>query len=124
MHPTARHSTQHLFDCWAKVSERIRSAEHVALFLDFDGTLAPFRVRPDAVSLSDSTRNALRRLVRYPQVRLFILSERRRADVERRVQVAGISYLGMHGWEAPATSALKALGRGCYGKRNGTSDTA
>jgi trehalose 6-phosphate phosphatase len=107
--PAAGHGTQHLFDCWVHMSERIRLAEHLALFLDFDGTLAPFRVRPEAVSMSDSTRRVLRRLVRYPQVRLFILSGRRRADVEHRVRVAGISYLGLHGCEGPTTAAPKAL---------------
>ena len=103
------HRTQHLFDCWAQVSERLRSAKRLALFLDFDGTLAPFRVRPEAVSLSDSTRRALRRLVRQPRVRLFILSGRRRADVKNRVRVAGISYLGLHGWEGPTTAAPNGL---------------
>jgi trehalose 6-phosphate phosphatase len=98
------HGTQHLFDCWACVAERVRSAEYLALFLDFDGTLVPFRVRPQAVSLSGSTRRVLRRLVRYPQVRLFVLSGRRRADVQNRVRVAGIVYLGMHGWEATAVA--------------------
>ncbi len=103
------HGPQHLFDCWAQVSERIQSARHLAMFLDFDGTLTRFRMRPEAVSLSDATRRALRRLVRYPQARLFILSGRRRADVENRVGVAGMSYLGLHGWEGPTRTAPKAL---------------
>src|SRR5215831_17796693 len=90
---------KHLFDAWSEVSECLRSAHHVALFLDFDGTLAPFRLRPEAVSLSDGTRRVLQRLVRHPQLKIFLLSGRRRRDVEHRVGVAGISYLGLHGWE-------------------------
>ena len=107
--PTAKQSTRHLFDCWATVSERVRSAQHLALFLDFDGTLAPFRLQPAAVSLSDSTRRALRRVARHPRVAVYVLSGRLRADVENRVRVAGISYLGLHGWEGPTTAAPKAL---------------
>ncbi len=106
---TTRRSPRHLFECWEQVSERIRAAEHLTLFLDFDGTLAPFRLRPETVWLSDSTRRVLRRLTCYPQVRLFILSGRRRADLESRVRVVGPSYLGMHGWEGSTAGAPKAL---------------
>src|SRR5215831_17125052 len=84
--PRAR-ATRHLFDGWAQVSERVRSAEHLALFLDFDGTLAPFRTRPEQVRLSDGARRALQRLLRHPQLTVFVLSGRRRADVEDRVGV-------------------------------------
>jgi trehalose 6-phosphate phosphatase len=98
---------KHLFDGWAQVSERIRSAEHLALFLDFDGTLAPFRLRPEEVRLSDGTRRALQRLVRHPQLRVFVLSGRRRADVKDRVGVPGVCCYGLHGWEGPTTGVPK-----------------
>jgi trehalose-phosphatase len=32
-------------------------------------------------------------------LKIFLLSGRRRRDVENRVGVAGITYLGLHGWE-------------------------
>lgn len=105
-------STQHLLDSWAKVVERLRSAVHVALFLDFDGTLAPFRLRPEAVTLSHSTRRVLQGLVCHPRVSVFLLSGRRRADVENRVRVAGIGYLGLHGWEGRKAAVPKAVVRG------------
>jgi len=93
------------------VSARVRSAEHLALFLDFDGTLAPFRRRPEHVRLSDGTRRVLQRLVRHPQLRVFVLSGRRRADVENRVGVPGVRCHGLHGWETPTTAVPKLPAR-------------
>jgi trehalose-phosphatase len=101
-------ATRHLFDSWGQVSQRVRSAEHLALFLDFDGTLAPFRRRPEQVRLSDGTRRALQRLVRYPQLRVFVLSGRRRADVQDRAGVPEVRCYGLHGWEGPTTGLLKS----------------
>jgi trehalose-phosphatase len=104
-------ATRHLFDGWEQVSERVRSAEHLALFLDFDGTLAPFRMRPEEVRLSDGTRRALQRLVRHPRLRVFVLSGRRRADVQGRVGVPGVHCYGLHGWEGPRTAVSKSPAR-------------
>jgi trehalose-phosphatase len=105
--PPNENATRHLFDRWAQVSERVRSAEQLALFLDFDGTLAPFRLRPEEVRLSDGTRRALQRLVRHPQLRVFVISGRRRADVQDRVGVPGVHCYGLHGWEGPRTGVPK-----------------
>jgi trehalose-phosphatase len=105
---TARQDCQHLFHRWPQVSERVRLADRVALFLDFDGTLAPFRIRAEQVRLSDGTRRALRRLVRNPRVNVFVLSGRRRADVENRVGVPGVNCFGLHGWEGPTTGVPKS----------------
>jgi len=70
-----------------------------ALFLDFDGTLAPLQSRPDQVSLDGSVRRLLSALARSPRFRVWIISGRRQADVRARVGVPGIRYLGLHGWE-------------------------
>ncbi len=101
-------TTRHVFDVWAQVAERVRTAEHVALFLDFDGTLAPFRIRPEEVRLSDGTRRALQRLVRHSPISVFLLSGRRRADVQDRLGVPGVHCYGLHGWEAPSTAVPKS----------------
>ncbi len=94
-----RWTPQHLFDCWSQVARHVRLAEHLVLWLDFDGTLVRLRRRPDEVWLDDSTRRVLRRLACHPRVTLCVISGRRRADVRRRVRVRGARYLGLHGWE-------------------------
>jgi trehalose-phosphatase len=96
-----RGNPKHLFDCWPQVAERVRLTPLVALFVDFDGTLARLRKRPESVGISDRTRDVLRRLVDNPSVRVFILSGRRRADVKKRVGLPGVRYFGLHGSEGP-----------------------
>ena len=91
---------RHLFDCWRQVVARAHAAGSVALFLDFDGTLAPFTSRPEDARMSHATRDALARLAIHPRVHVAVISGRRRADVQMRAGVARVRYLGLHGWES------------------------
>ncbi|MBZ5514243.1 MAG: trehalose-phosphatase, partial [Acidobacteriia bacterium] len=91
--------SRHLFDRWAQVSARLRAARHVALFLDFDGTLLPLRRRPEDVWLDTGVRRRLARLARRRHVTVCLISGRQLADLRRRARVAGVFYLGLHGWE-------------------------
>lgn len=95
----ARCSPRYLFDAWGRVSARLRAAKHVVLFLDFDGTLAPFEADPQGVWLDAETRRLLDKLAR--RLKVFVISGRRRSDLRRRVKVSGVEYLGLYGWEGP-----------------------
>src|SRR5579862_5059606 len=90
---------RHLFVDWSETAGRLRSAPAIALFLDFDGTLSPIRSRPEDVRLSGSMRSVVSTLARKPKVRVWVISGRRRADVHDRAHIAGVRYLGLHGWE-------------------------
>src|ERR1043165_5312010 len=105
------HKVQHVFRCWARISQRLQSSSCIALFLDFDGTLAPLQPRPEDVWLDGATRHTLSRIAHSPRFRVWIVSGRRRADVRARVRVKGIRYLGLHGWEGRTSGAIsdKAL---------------
>jgi len=88
------------------VAGRLREAEAVALFLDFDGTLARFRPRPEDVRLHPAMRRALWRLAGRPRLRICVVSGRRRTDLCRLVGVAGIRLLGLLGSESGACPGL------------------
>jgi len=90
------------------IAKAARSARRLALFLDFDGTLTPFRKRPEQVRMSRRTRLALERLVHNPRMEICVLSGRRRADVQKRVAVRGIRCFGLHGWEGSAPAVSEA----------------
>jgi trehalose 6-phosphate phosphatase len=79
--------------------EQVTAApEEAGLFLDFDGVLAPIVERPEDAYPPPATRAELERLVpRYGLV--AIVSGRAGADVEERVGVPGIVYVGSHGLE-------------------------
>lgn len=92
-------SARHLFDSWTAVRRRLRRARHVSLFLDFDGTLVGLRPHPDQVRLDTPLRHVLHLLTRCGKVSVSVISGRRRADIEKRINVPGVRYLGLYGWE-------------------------
>ena len=94
--------TSNVLQVWPDVARRISEAAALALFLDFDGTLAPFVADPSAARLPMLTRQALRRLACLPRLRIWIISARRRNDLCARVAVPRLQYLGLYGWESSA----------------------
>ena len=69
-----------------------------ALFLDFDGVLAPIVARPEDAYPPPETRAELARLCgRYALV--AVVSGRAGVDVRARVDVDGVVYVGSHGLE-------------------------
>jgi trehalose 6-phosphate synthase/phosphatase len=77
----------------------LASRPTVALFFDYDGTLTPIRDRPEDARLADATRQALETAARTPNLDTVIVSGRALADVKRLVGVAGLTYIGNHGFE-------------------------
>lgn len=87
---------RHLFSEWDAIRRRVGRHRRVALFSDFDGTLAPIRSRPEQVKLSARTRLLLRRIA-AGGVRVGVISGRPLDDVKKRVRLGGIWYVGAHG---------------------------
>jgi len=71
----------------------------VALFLDYDGTLTPIVPSPEDAQLSEAARQALEQAARTPNLDIVIVSGRALADVQQRVGVPGLTYVGNHGFE-------------------------
>ncbi len=70
-----------------------------ALFLDFDGTLAPIAPRPNLAAMSEPTRAMLVRLLRRTEGALAILSGRALADLDRMLAPLVLPAAGSHGLE-------------------------
>ncbi|MDD5544622.1 MAG: trehalose-phosphatase [Acidobacteriia bacterium] len=100
---------EHLFLQWDKLSRRLKRARRITLFMDFDGTLVPLCLHPDEPRLAEARRELLGRLARRRGMQLIVITGRRQEDVENRVGVPGITYLGLYGWEHQArTSTSRA----------------
>lgn len=82
-----------------ELAPRLASATGLLLVLDFDGTLTPVVDDPDAPSVTDANRRALRGLADAPEVRVAVVSGRALADLRDRVGVEGVTYVGNHGLE-------------------------
>ncbi len=90
---------KHLLSCWNAVAVRIRKAKHILLLIDYDGTLTPIVERPELAHLSPEVRECLQKLARNPRLTLGIISGRTLEDLQERVGINGIIYVGNHGLE-------------------------
>lgn len=90
---------KHILNHWEDVARWLGSSRPIALFLDFDGTLARFRSKPDEARLDPGTRGVLAAVARIARFRVFIISGRRRSDVRARVRLPIARYCGLFGWE-------------------------
>ncbi len=91
-----RPTTEAEFDAWLGDYLRTRS---LALFLDYDGTLAPIAERPEEAAIPTPTLDALRRCAAREDTDVTIVSGRGIGDIGKRVAINGITYAGNHGLE-------------------------
>jgi trehalose-phosphatase len=87
------------------VQEIAEQSDRLAVFLDYDGTLAPIVSHPEDAWLSESMRQTLRSLA--ARVPVAILSGRDLDDVRGRVHVDGIVYAGSHGFDIAGAGGLR-----------------
>lgn len=88
-----------LWPHWETLARRLRRTPHWLLASDLDGTLVPFRRRPDQVRLPAATRRILRRLAARGRTTVAIVSGRSLGDLRRRIDIPGLMLIGNHGYE-------------------------
>lgn len=80
--------------------ERVRGAAHRLLAIDYDGTLAPFRVEREKATPLDGVHEALKNIRKHHGTQLAILSGRPARNVlELLGRDLHISVFGAHGYE-------------------------
>lgn len=77
--------------------QALAEGQRIALFLDFDGTLAEIRETPSACSLSPSMRTVISQLAELPSCSVVIVSGRPVSDLRALVDIPGIHIAGNHG---------------------------
>ncbi|HUL74941.1 MAG TPA: trehalose-phosphatase [Vicinamibacterales bacterium] len=97
-------------DAWPDLVPRLARFRRLAVFVDFDGTLAPIRARASAVRLSRRARRVLAALAARGHV-VGIISGRAINDLRRRVGLTGLWYVGDHGFllESPRGRRLQLV---------------
>ena|SRR5579863_3639530 len=78
---------------------RVAAASQIALFLDFDGTLANIVPVPQEAQMERGVRTTLESLAARNDFTLAIVSGRAVADVRKRVGLSKVIYVGNHGLE-------------------------
>jgi trehalose-phosphatase len=85
---------------WTRFFDGIAVARSRALLLDYDGTLAPFRVERDQASVHPDFRDALEGICRSGRTRLVVISGRALSDLIPLLRLDPLPELwGSHGWE-------------------------
>ncbi len=78
---------------------RVAAAPKLFAFFDYDGTLCDLAASPGRVRTQASARSALRRLIESAGTRVAIVSGRPLVALRRRLPLAGLGYIGLHGLE-------------------------
>jgi len=82
-----------------EVGDRIRTANFISLFLDFDGTLVPIAPLPEYPRLDAGIARTLNLLSRQESLLTTIISGRAIEDLYARVRLERLIYAGNHGLE-------------------------
>ena len=82
-----------------EVEERIRVTHRFALFLDFDGTLAPLVPDPAGARMDETVRQALEAISSRDRAVVAIISGRGLDHLRDRVGLPNLIYAGNHGLE-------------------------
>ena len=90
---------RYLFDCWDKISSKIKKSPRIFLFFDYDGTLTPIVSTPEKATFPKKSKELIRRLIKNQKFKVAIISGRSLKDVKSMVGLKGIIYAGNHGLE-------------------------
>src|SRR5271169_3690433 len=119
----AMHAPRYLFRAWGEIADRLRETKTCALLLDFDGTLVKLQRNPSEVRVPVRTKRLLERLARNPRLFVAIVSGRRCQDLQTRIGVESLHFIGLHGAEEQgkhtkiSSAAARILARAQQGAR-------
>ncbi len=82
-----------------EIENKIEAAENIFLFLDYDGTLAPFCKNPDNAAVFPGIKEELFKIQQKSGVYISIISGRELSNLKAMLYLKGINYAGSHGLE-------------------------
>lgn len=81
------------------IEEKIAEAENVLLFLDYDGTLAPFQADPLSAFALPEIETKLNKLEKNKKFKLSLVSGRKISELKKMIDLKCSHYAGSHGLE-------------------------
>jgi len=100
---TAHHPLP-LFGNTQVILQRVTHSHHIALLLDFDGTISEIVPRPEDAEIAPQIRPTLMALASRRDFNVAVVSGRALADVRARTGIENVIYVGNHGLEIEAGS--------------------
>jgi trehalose 6-phosphate phosphatase len=96
-----------LFDHIYRIYKKFQKSEHIFLFLDYDGTLVPFKDTPTQVTTPKQIKKVIRQLIKNPKVKVIIATGRQLQDIKELMNVKGVSFIALHGLEIETADGMK-----------------
>jgi trehalose 6-phosphate phosphatase len=81
---------------------RVLTAHHIALLLDFDGTISEIVPRPEDAEIAPQIWPTLKALAARPDFNVAVVSGRGLTDLRARTGLENVIYVGNHGLEIEA----------------------
>jgi len=97
----------YLFNRSSEIIERINKSAETFLFLDYDGTLVPFKDRAQDVETPDEVKSVLNILQKHPKFKLFIISGRTLNEIKKLLDFYGLSFAALHGLQIELSNGKK-----------------
>lgn len=82
-----------------KLQERINKTKNILLFMDYDGTLAPFQADPLSAFALPEIEEALKKLDKEQKFHLSLVSGRKLNELKKMIKLSRSNYAGSHGLE-------------------------
>jgi len=89
---------KYLFRSWNSIELKFKK-KPIALFLDYDGTLTRIVSHPRLANLSPSMKKTLKQISLNKKIVSSIVTGRSLTDIQKKVGLSAISYIGNHGFE-------------------------
>lgn len=99
------HDMKYFLDEWDKLKHTLIN-RHLALFLDYDGTLAPIADTPDKAFMTEDMREVLIALSKLPHCHVAVISGRKLSDLKNMINIPNLTYVGNHGFEIDGPTNL------------------
>jgi trehalose 6-phosphate phosphatase len=96
-----------LFDHLPQIYKKIFKSEHIFLFLDYDGTLVPFRDSPSLVKTPQEIQEVLKQLIKNPKVSIIIVTGRQLHDIKKLMNMKGVSFIALHGLDIKTADKMQ-----------------
>jgi len=86
-----------LFDHSVEINKKILKSNSIILFLDYDGTLVPFKEKPTEVITPQKIKQMMRELIKNPKVKVVIVTGRPLREIKKLLRIEGLSFIALHG---------------------------
>lgn len=87
-----------------RLEEKVKKAQTIFLFLDYDGTLTRIQKKPDLALLPPAVRKTIKSLSSFPQMALTVISGRAINEIRKLIGLDNLNYVGNHGLEIKGSS--------------------